>query len=392
MIPSRPRKIAVFTATRAEYGLLFPVLKAMRLREGLDVRLLVSGTHLSKNHGLTIEEIEHDGEPIAARIPILQAGDDALSVATTMARALEGCARAYETLQPDAVMLLGDRTELLGAAAAATAMRIPILHLEGGHVTEGAVDDAVRHAITKLASLHFTAAAPYRDRIIQMGEDPARVHAVGSTGLDNLLAEGVMSVSEFSDEIGVDLKPGFLLTTFHPETLADLPADAQVAALREALDRFPHLKILYTLPNADEGNAVIRTAIQDHAASHPSRVHAFESLGRRRYAWALSAASAVVGNSSSGVIEAPMHRTPTVNIGGRQDGRLRAASVIDTPATADSIANAIRHVLTPAFRVSIHEQQNPMGDGHAAERIASIVEATNFGALRRKRFFDRIDV
>jgi UDP-N-acetylglucosamine 2-epimerase (non-hydrolysing) len=383
------RRIGVFTATRAEYGLLYPVLKAMSADPAFDVRLIVSGTHLSPSHGMTVREIEADGQPIAARLPILADGDDALAVGLTLGAAVTECAKAFADLDLDALMLLGDRTELLGAAAAAAAMRVPIIHLEGGHVTEGAVDDAVRHAVTKLAALHFTAAAPYRSRILQMGEDPACVHVVGSTGLDNLLAEGVRTVSEMSELLGLDLEPGYLLTTFHPETLGDRSPAEQMEALRRALDRFGDLKVLYTLPNADEGNRAIRAVVADHVATSPNRVFAVESLGRRRYAWALSAASAVVGNSSSGVIEAPVHRVPTVNIGGRQDGRLRAPSIIDVSDQEETIAQGIAQALAPTFRESIRDQTSPMGDGRAAPRIVEILRYQDFGALRRKRFVDR---
>lgn len=381
-------RIGVFTATRAEYGLLYPILSALRQSERLEAVLIVSGTHLSPDHGMTVAEIENDGQAIAARIPIQQSDDDALSVGLAMAAALKGCVEAFSTLNLDAVLLLGDRTELLGAAAAATALQLPILHIEGGHVTEGAVDDAVRHAITKLAALHFTAAEPYRQRIIQMGEDPERVFTVGSTGLDNLMAEGVRSIAEIGAEIGLDLSPAFLLVTFHPETLGAQAPEDQMAALRQALDDLPDFKVLYTLPNADEGNKAIRRAIADHVSAAPGRVFAVESLGRRRYAWALSAAAAVVGNSSSGVIEAPAHRVATVNIGDRQQGRLRAASVLDVPAEAAAIGQAIRRGVSPEFRYLIRDQINPMGDGAAGRRIVEILEGVSFESLRRKRFRD----
>lgn len=381
-------RIGVFTATRAEYGLLYPILSALRQSERLEAVLIVSGTHLSPDHGMTVAEIENDGQAIAARIPIQQSDDDALSVGLAMAAALKGCVEAFSTLNLDAVLLLGDRTELLGAAAAATALQLPILHIEGGHVTEGAVDDAVRHAITKLAALHFTAAEPYRQRIIQMGEDPERVFTVGSTGLDNLMAEGVRSIAEIGAEIGLDLSPAFLLVTFHPETLGAQAPEDQMEALRQALDDLPDFKVLYTLPNADEGNKAIRRAIADHVSAAPGRVFAVESLGRRRYAWALSAAAAVVGNSSSGVIEAPAHRVATVNIGDRQQGRLRAASVLDVPAEAAAIGQAIRRGVSPEFRCLIRDQINPMGDGAAGRRIVEILEGISFESLRRKRFRD----
>lgn len=380
--------IGVFTATRAEYGLLYPVIAALRASARFETALIVSGAHLSPDHGMTVSEIERDGQPIAARVPIQQPGDDALSVAWTMAAAVAGCAQAFDACALDAVVLLGDRTELLGAAAAATALHIPIIHLEGGHLTEGAVDDAIRHAITKLAALHFTAAEPYRRRIIQMGEDPGRVFTVGSTGLDNLRAEGVRTVAQVGEALGLDLTPGYLLTTFHPETLGTERSQHQMAVLRQALDGFPALKILYTLPNADQGHQAIRRAIADHASSQPDRVFAVESLGRQRYAWALSAAAAVVGNSSSGVIEAPMHGVASINIGDRQAGRLRASSVLDAPLDARAIGVAIAKGLSDAFRQSVRNQVSPMGDGHAGARIVAILEGIDFTSLRRKRFGD----
>ena len=380
-------RIGVFTATRAEYGLLYPVIAALKTSARFETALIVSGAHLSPDHGMTVTEIERDGQPIAARVPIQQPGDDALSVARTMAAAVEGCAQAFDACALDAVVLLGDRTELLGAAAAATALHIPIIHLEGGHLTEGAVDDAVRHAITKLAALHFTAAEPYRQRIIQMGEDPERVFTVGSTGLDNLRAEGVRTAAEVGEALGLDLTPGYLLTTFHPETLGTAAPEHQMAVLRQALDGFPQLKVLYTLPNADEGNRAIRQAIADHAAAQPERVFVVESLGRQRYAWALSAAAAVVGNSSSGVIEAPMRAVASINIGDRQAGRLRAPSIIDVPADS-AIHAAIAKGVSDEFRRSIKGQVSPMGDGHAGARIVAILEGIDFATLRRKRFRD----
>lgn len=381
-------RLGVFTATRAEYGLLHPVLARLKESRRIEPLLIVSGAHLSAEHGATVSEIEADGQPIAARVPTLEVGDSDLAVARTMANTLGALAKVFADLRLEAVMLLGDRTELLAAASAAAAMRIPIVHLEGGHLTEGAVDDAMRHAITKLSALHFTAAEPYRARIIQMGEDPDRVFAVGSTGLDNLLAEGRKSRAEVSAGLGLDLEPGYVLATFHPETLSDTPPAQQMAALVEALGRFPHLKILVTLPNADAGNAAIRRAIADWAAAEPDRVFAVESLGRRRYAWALSACEAVVGNSSSGLIEAPAFGVGTVNIGGRQDGRLRGPSILDVPAEADAIAAGLERALDSDFRASIRDQSCVMGDGHAAERIVEVLEATDFTALRRKRFRD----
>jgi len=384
-----PARIGVFTATRAEYGLLRPVLARMTASERLEPLLIVSGTHLSPRHGRTVSEIEADGQAIAARIPVPLAEDDAVSVAADMAAVLLGAARAYGDLGLDAVMMLGDRTEVLAAAAAAVPFGLPILHLEGGHRTTGAVDDSIRHAVTKLASLHFTAAEPYRHRILQLGEAPESVFVVGSTGVDTLLAQGRRSLAEVSALLEVDLAPGYLLVTFHPETLALTPPGDQVAAFLEGLGCVTDRKLVITLPNADVGSGVIRSALSAFAQARQGQVHLFESLGARRYAAALTASDAVVGNSSSGVIEAPAAGVPSVNVGGRQDGRIRPPSIVDCENSAADIADALSRALDPAFAAAARTQPPPFGDGHAAERIVAILEQTRFSGLSRKTFIDR---
>jgi len=382
-------RIGVFTATRAEYGLLRPVLARLDRSERLEPFLIVSGTHLSDRHGATVSEIETDGRAIAARIPAPLAADDAVSVAQDMAAVLAGAAKAYAALKLDAVMILGDRTEALAAAAAAVPLGLPILHLEGGHRTAGAVDDAIRHAVTKLSALHFTAAEPYSRRIVQMGEAAERVFTVGATGVDNLIAFGRSDRGMAAQMLGVDLEPGFLLVTFHPETLAEVPAQAQIAAFLQGLATVTDRKIVITLPNADAGAEAIRTAVGTFAEARPDQVLTFESLGARRYAAALTACDAVVGNSSSGVIEAPAAGTPSVNVGDRQAGRLKPDSVIDCANTPEAIATALRSALDPAFREAARNQPAPFGDGRAAERIVEVLERTDFRGLARKPFVDR---
>lgn len=391
MTAKAPARIGVFTATRAEYGLLRPVLARLEASARLEPLLIVSGTHLSSRHGATVSEIEADGRVIAARIPAPLAGDDGVSVADDMAAVLAGAATAYAELALDAVMILGDRTEALAAAAAAVPLGLPILHLEGGHRTAGAVDDAVRHAITKLAALHFTAAEPYSRRIVQMGEAPERVFTVGATGVDNLVAFGRSSRAEVAVMLGLapdGLEPRFVVVTFHPETLATTSADAQIAAFLEGLGTVTDRKIIITLPNADVGAAAIRAALKAFAAERPDQVLTFESLGARRYAAALTACDAVVGNSSSGVIEAPAAGTPTVNVGDRQAGRLKPPSVIDCANTPEAVAAALTQALDPAFRTGARNQSAPFGDGHAAERIVEVLERTDFSGLVRKPFVD----
>ena len=381
-------RIGVFTATRAEYGLLRPVLNRLESSDRLEPYLIVSGTHLSQRHGMTVSEIEGDGRKIAWRVSVPLTGDEGLSVAQDMAAVLSGAAGAYVALKLDAVMILGDRTEALAAAAAAVPLGLPIIHLEGGHRTAGAVDDAIRHAITKLSALHFTAAEAYSRRIVQMGEAPERVFTVGATGVDNLVAFGRSNRAEVGQMLDADLDPGFLLATFHPETLAEVSIEAQIDAFLKGLDTVRDRKIVVTLPNADAGSGAIRAAIKEFAAARPDQVLTFESLGARRYAAALTACDAVVGNSSSGVIEAPAAGTPSVNVGDRQAGRLKPSSVIDCANTPDAIAVALQRALDPAFREAARRQPPPFGDGHAADRIVEVLERTDFRGLARKPFID----
>ncbi len=382
-------RIGVFTATRAEYGLLRPVLARLEASRRLEPLLIVSGTHLSPRHGETVAEIEADGRIIAAQVPVPLAGDDGPSVAVDMAAVLAGAGRAYADLKLDAVMLLGDRTEALAAAAAAVPLRLPILHLEGGHRTDGAIDDAIRHAVTKLAALHFTAAEPYRRRILQMGEAEDRVFTVGSTGVDNLLAFGRSSRAEVAASLATSLEPGFLLVTFHPETLAETPAATQIDRFLAGLALVCERKLVITMPNADAGAGAIRAALDAFAEARRDQVVLVESLGARGYAAALTACDAVVGNSSSGMIEAPAAGVPSVNVGERQAGRLTPTSVVGCPNTAEAVTVAIARALDPGFREAARRQPPPFGDGRAAERIVAVLEATDFAGLARKAFVDR---
>ncbi len=383
-----PAAIGVFTGGRADYGLLRPVLAAMESSTTIRPRLIVGGAHLSARHGATLTEIEADGRVPAATIAARMAGDDGLSAARDMAETLAGAAEAYRTLQLDAVLVLGDRTEALAAAAAAVPLRLPILHLEGGHRTAGAVDDSIRHAITKLAALHFTAAEPYRRRLLQMGEAPERVFTVGSTGIDNLVAFGHSTAAEASAVTGLDLPDGFILATFHPETLADRRPDEQIAAFLGGLGTVRDRAILITQPNADAGSAAIRAAIAAFASARPDHVRVAESLGARGYAAALTACAVVAGNSSSGMMEAPAVGTPVVNVGDRQAGRLRSPGVIDCPLEPAAVADAIARALTPQFQRLARSQPAVFGDGRAGARIVSILEATDLKGLARKPFVD----
>lgn len=383
------RRIGVFTGTRAEYGLLRPVLTALEASSTLEPRLIVGGTHLSARHGATLSEIEADGRRADATVPAPLSGDNGPSVAADMAATLAGAARAYADLGLDALLLLGDRTEVLAAAAAAVPLGLPILHLEGGHRTAGAVDDAIRHAVTKLAALHFTAAEPYRQRILQMGEAPERVFTVGSTAVDNLQALPSSDFGEIAVLSGLDRSNGFLMATFHPETLGALSPQAQIHTFLSGLASVTDRPILITRPNADAGSGAVRAALDAFAAARPGQVRLVESLGAEAYLRALIACEAVVGNSSSGVIEAPAAGTPSVNVGARQEGRLKPPSVFDCALEPLAIADAIRRATAPGAKTAARSQPPPFGDGRAGRRIVEILERTDLGGLACKPFVDR---
>lgn len=365
-------RIAAVTGSRAEYGLLHPLLVLLRDADWADLRIVATGMHLSPAHGLTYREIEADGFIIDERVEMLAGTDTRLATAVSMGEGLARIAEALARLAPDAVVLLGDRYEVLSAAAAALVLGIPVAHLHGGELTEAAVDDAIRHAVTKMSWLHFVAAEPYARRVLQMGEEADRVFTVGAPGLDNVRTTPLLPPEEALGRLGGRPGGATLLVTFHPETAGAGDPSAQVSELLAALDELG-CGVLFTMPNADPGNLAIRTAIEAWVAAHEDRAEAVTSLGRVRYLSALAAADAVVGNSSSGIIEAPSVCTPTVNVGDRQRGRVRADTVVDCSVERSAIVSAVRAVLEPGFRERCAGAVNPYGDGHAAERISAVL-------------------
>lgn len=368
------RLVAVFTGTRAEYGLLYWLMKDIQASERLELRVIVSGMHLSPEFGETWKQIEADGFPIDAKIEMLLSSDTAVGVVKSVGLGTIGYADALDRIRPDVLVVLGDRFEALAIVQAALIMRIPVAHLHGGEITEGAYDDAIRHAITKMASLHFTAAEPYRQRVIQMGEAPETVFNVGAVGLDHLLRNSLMSLSDLSASLNFELREPYFLATYHPVTLAEESPEASFRAMLAALDRFPDHKLIVTYPNADNGGRAIIPIIEQYASEHRDRVLCIPSLGFQRYMAALSRASVMIGNSSSGIIEAPAFSVPTVNIGARQLGRLAADSVIHCAPNEDAIAEAINLALSPDFRRRIGSVHNPYGQGNAASQIVRVIE------------------
>ena len=380
------RKVAVFTGTRAEYGLLYWLMKDIQASEQLALQVIVSGMHLSPEFGETWKGIEVDGFPIDAKVEMLLSSDSDVGVVKSMGLGTLGFADALDRLRPDVLVVLGDRFEALAIVQAALIMRIPVAHLHGGEITEGAYDDAIRHAITKMAYFHFVATPTYRQRVIQMGESPERVFNVGAIGLDHLLRSPRMTRKELSESLEFELDSAFLLVTYHPVTmLAEDPVQS-FNALLSALDQFPGHKIILTYPNADNGGRAIIPLLEDYALRNPGRVKAIPSLGFRRYLSAVAMADGVVGNSSSGIIEVPAFGVPTVNVGSRQAGRLAAASVINCEPDARSIEAAIRRACSADFASDCKEVVNPYGAGNAAQSIVDVLE--RFDGTYHKSFHD----
>ena len=381
------RRICTVTSTRADYGLLAPVMRAITGHADLELQVLATGSHLSREHGMTIEAIERDGFSVSARVEMLLASDSSIGVAKSMGLGLIGFADAFQQLMPDVVLLLGDRFEILAAATAAFTQGIPLAHIAGGDVTEGALDEGFRHAITKLASVHFVTNADAARRVRQMGEDPARIVISGSPGIDAILAQAPTARDEIESRLGFKLRARNLLITFHPETATTLPADAQVVELLAALDQLAgeglELGLIFTGANADAGGRAVKALVQRYVDERPHSLYR-ESLGQALYLGTMRHVDAVVGNSSSGLYEAPSLRVPTVNIGDRQKGRLLASSVINCPTERTQIHAAI----LAALALDCSSAINPYGDGHAAKRIAAWLADTPLTCGSRKAFHD----
>ena len=362
------KKIAVLTTTRADYGILSPLVQALHQADWAELALLVTGSHLLASQGMTVREIEADGVPIAARIPIFEEGTTtALDNARAFGVAAKRVAPVLDRIRPDVLVLLGDRFETLAVAVAAALLHIPIVHLHGGEQSAGALDNRFRHAISHLADWHLTATAKAAETLRQMGLPPARVHHVGALGVWNVLNQPRLDRETLQQQVPVPLRSPLLVITFHPETDTDVTPDEQVRALIEALGQFPDSTQIITYANVDEGGEVINRLWQAYAEAHADRVWLTPSLGRLRYHSLLALADVVVGNSSSGILEAPSFGVPTVNIGARQAGRERAESVVDTPANAEHIVNAIRSVLKTGRRLV----KNPY---ERADTLACIME------------------
>lgn len=382
------RKICVVTGSRADYGLLRWLMQDIRDDAAFELQVVATGMHLSQEFGLTWRAIEEDGFTIDARVETLLSSDTPAGIAKSIGLGTIGFADTLDRLRPDILVVLGDRFEILAAAQAAMVARIPIAHLHGGETTEGAVDESIRHAVTKMASIHFVAADLYRKRVHQLGEDPEHVFNFGAPGLDSIKRMKLLDRTTLERAIDFGLGSCSFLVTYHPATLGErAPADATRELLR-ALDQFPDSKIIFTLPNADAGGRAVAALIAEYVRASAGRAMAAVSLGQLNYLSALSHVNVVVGNSSSGIIEAPMLRKPAVNIGPRQAGRLKAGSVIDCAEDAEPIAAAIRIALSSDMHARLTHAQSLYGHGDASSRIKDVLKEIRLDQIVQKRFFD----
>jgi GDP/UDP-N,N'-diacetylbacillosamine 2-epimerase (hydrolysing) len=381
------RKICVVTGTRAEFGLLRWVMQEIQDTSGLELQIIATGMHLSPEFGLTYKEIEQNGFSIDAKVEILLSADTATGVTKSMGLGLIGFADAYDRLKPDLIIVLGDRFEIFAAAAAALIAGIPVAHLHGGETTEGAFDEAIRHSITKMSHLHFVAAEDYRRRVIQLGEQPDRVFQVGGLGIDAIKRIALMNREVL--ELSLDFKLGRknLLITFHPVTLESQSSAQQMGELLAALGQLEDTQLIFTMPNADTGSRELASMIDAFVATHPN-ARAYSSLGQLRYLSCMQLVDGVVGNSSSGLAEAPSMAVGTVNIGDRQRGRLQAKSVIDCQPERKAIFEAIEKLYSADFRQSLPNTVNPYGNGGASEKIVQLLKDYPLEGILKKSFYD----
>lgn len=382
-------RIAIVTTTRAEYGLMRQLLFAMQRDSDIDLNLIVSGTHLSPTFGMTVNEILEDGIVIKDKIDILSEQEGKVNVAKTFSNAISKFSDHFEQNKYDYLLIDGDRYEILAVVIAAVICEIPIIHCGGGETTEGANDEYWRHAITKLSNIHFPIMEKYRERIISMGENPDRVFNVGSLGLENIRCMSVSPIEDIEKKVGLNLHMPFALVTFHPVTLENHTAKEQISELIAACAEVNDMQFIFTKSNADDDGDIINQMIEKFVAEHPNRMSCVSSLGAQLYLSAMSYCSFVMGNSSSGIIETPSFKIPTINIGDRQKGREQATSIINVLPEKDAILKAIEIARSPEFREVCIHTINPNGDGYASERILKHIKEihNNHTNIRVKQFF-----
>ena len=381
------RKICVITGTRAEYGLLRWVMQGIKDDPELTLQIIATGMHLSPEFGLTYRDIEQDGFKIDSKVEMLTSSDTSVGIAKSMGLGLIGFADALQDIKPDLIVVLGDRFEIFSAVSAALVARIPVAHLHGGELTEGAFDDALRHSITKMSHLHFVAAEEYRQRVVQLGEQPDRVFLVGGLGIDNIKRLKLFDREALEASLDFKLGSKNLLITFHPVTLEAATASEQMAQLLLALAELEDTQLIFTMPNADTGGRVLIRMVEEFVAQH-TNARAYTSLGQLRYLSCISHVDGVVGNSSSGLAEVPSFRKGTINIGDRQRGRLQATSVINCEPTRQSIESALKKLYSTVFQMSLSKVTNPYGEGGASEKVVEIIKNHALDGMVKKTFYD----
>jgi GDP/UDP-N,N'-diacetylbacillosamine 2-epimerase (hydrolysing) len=381
------RKICVVTGSRADYGLLRWVMQGIKDEPGLTLQVVATGMHLSDSFGLTYQEIENDGFKIDFKVKSLSAVDSPVGIAESMSSGLSGCADAFSVLQPDIIVVLGDRFEIFSAVAAALVARIPVAHLHGGEITSGAFDEAFRHSITKMSHLHFVAAEEYRNRVIQLGEDPNKVFLVGGLGIENIKKLTLLSKAELEAALELKLADRSLMVTFHPVTLEAETAEQQMKELLNALSGLENTTLIFTMPNADPGGRILMKTIEEFVASR-TNARVFTSLGQLLYLSCIAHVDGVVGNSSSGLSEVPTFKKGTINIGDRQEGRLQAKSIINCRSEEQAIRDAIDRLNSVDFQASLAETTNPYGEGGASAKIVEILLNASLEGIVKKTFHD----
>lgn len=384
------RKICFITGTRAEYGLLSRLMKMVQDDNSTQLQIIATNMHLSPKFGNTYQEIEKDGFTVDCKIPIIDDNDkdDAVTTVKSMAKALAGFADAYNELKPDLVVVLGDRYEILAAATAALIERIPIAHIHGGEITEGAYDDAIRHSITKMSHLHFASTEAYRKRIIQLGEQPDHVFYTGALGVENIKRLHLMNKAEIEKEIGFEIDCNTILVTYHPVTLGNRTAKDDIDDFISALEERKDLRIIFTMPNSDTGSQFIVEAVNGFVERNHGRAKAFKSLGVVRYLSVMKQVAAVVGNSSSGIVEVPSFGIPTLNIGDRQKGRTAGESVIHCGTSKDEILAGLAKIFAPENRQMAQQASNPYEKEGTAQHIFEVIKNYPLHNITQKHFYD----
>jgi GDP/UDP-N,N'-diacetylbacillosamine 2-epimerase (hydrolysing) len=384
----KKKKICIFTGTRAEYGLLKPLIDELKLEESIELQLIISGMHLSPEFGLTFKEIDLECFSKVEKVEILLSSDSPVGVSKAMGLGMISYSEVLEKLKPDLLVGLGDRFELFSIVTAALIQKISVAHIHGGEVTSGAYDDAFRHSITKMSHIHFTSTEIYRKRVIQLGENPKTVFNVGALGIDNIKKMKLQTLHELEKSISFNLDKPFFLVTFHPVTLGNVSSQLQFKELLKALDYFKDFKIIFTMPNADNDGKVISKMIEEYEKNDNRRCISFKSMGQLRYLSVLRHCKLMIGNSSSGIIEMPFFNKPTINIGDRQKGRLFAKSIIQCDGNLNSIVEAIRKGLDEKFRKSFNKNNCIHGTGNTAVKIKSIINKIHEIEKVKKIFFD----